>query len=395
MTRVAVVDPAGQVPYYDRGLSAALAASGLQVTLAESPLHHYGAGDPPPGVEMRQAFGTLRRGRAGRILWSSRTARRMMRAAGYGPELAAFVVWARRRRIDIVHLQWAPLPRADGWLLGRLRRLGLGTVLTVHNVTPHEPGHLQSAAALWRLYRAPDRLVVHSHASKRRLLARFPAIAGAAVDVIPMAADCPGRLVDRRQARAELSLPDRRPLVLFFGQPRPYKGLELLLAAFDRLAGQLPAAMLLVAGPLGEGVADAAGLRARLAAGISAGAICVLDGYVPHERVASCFGAADVVALPYARTDDSAILATARACGRAAVVTDVGGLAEAAAAGGALVVPAADPEALARALSVVLSDPAQRDTLEAEARQAARAWTWQEVALRHVVLYDAILREGC
>jgi glycosyltransferase involved in cell wall biosynthesis len=110
-------------------------------------------------------------------------------------------------------------------------------------------------------------------------------------------------------------------------------------------------------------------------------------GYLPRAARDLVFAAADLLALPYRDIDMSAVLAAARGRGRAVVATAVGGLPEALAAGGGLLVPPSDPAALATGIAGLLLDPAWRGRLEAEALAAAAAWTWDDAARATEAVY--------
>jgi glycosyltransferase involved in cell wall biosynthesis len=113
--------------------------------------------------------------------------------------------------------------------------------------------------------------------------------------------------------------------------------------------------------------------------------------YVSDRELPAFFRRADVVVLPYSRTerfDQSGVLATALAFGKAAVVSDIGGLAE---SGAVRVVPPDDEPALARALTELLSDPAARAGLEEAARAAAQGpYSWSAAAERTLALYEGL-----
>lgn len=394
--RIFVVDPGQQVPFYCRGLAGALAAGGDDVTFVTAPLMHYDAGPPPPGVDVIHAFGRwlppwappAAGGRAGMPLAARHAAvRRALRVLCYPAEVAAFVRLALQRRPQIVHWQWSLVPALDGLAIHRLRRAGIATVLTAHNVLPHEPRPWH--AGQWRrLYRAVDGVVVHSRATRVRLIA----LAGPEperVEVIPMAADGPAVAVDRQAARAALGLPPGGPVALFLGHVRPYKGVLDLIAAWRRVADAVPGARLLVAGPVGDGGEAMAAAVAAPGTGVD-----FRPGFVATADLAIHFAAADVVALPYRDTDDSAVLATALAHGCPVVATAVGGLPEALAAGGGVVVPPGDRAALAGALAAVLGDAGRRASLAGEARAAAAAWTWREAAARTRAFYTRLAAGG-
>lgn len=387
---ITLIDPAQQVPYYDRELANALLACGARLTVMTAPLPYYEPFPFAPQVEVRLAFGRVLCGRLGPWLVAHRAIRRLARGVSYPLELARCERDWQRERPDVLHWQWTLWPALETRLVRRWRSSGGSTVLTVHNIRPHEDVPGLGLRSLGRLYRSYDRLLVHSEATKRRLLATFPELAEAAVEVVPMA---PPSVVERwsaEEARRRLGLPVDRPLVLFFGHIRPYKGVDTLLAAASLLRQRLPQCLVLIAGPATGGGSLLATLRQRVATLRLADTVWLRPGFVPHELVAAHFGAADVLALPYRETDDSAVLAWSRGFHLPVVATSVGGLAEALAAGGGLLVPPDDPQALAEALGRVLSDSALRERLSAQAAQVAAGYTWRDVARRHLEIYASL-----
>jgi glycosyltransferase involved in cell wall biosynthesis len=110
--------------------------------------------------------------------------------------------------------------------------------------------------------------------------------------------------------------------------------------------------------------------------------------YVSDRELPAYFRRADVVVLPYSRTerfDQSGVFATALAFGKAVVVSDIGGMGEISAAS---VVAPDNEAALAGELARLLSDPAARASLEQAARAAARGeYSWREAAVQTLALY--------
>src|SRR6185312_11052843 len=106
--------------------------------------------------------------------------------------------------------------------------------------------------------------------------------------------------------------------------------------------------------------------------------------FVSDGELAALLDRADVVVLPYARTqrfDQSGVLATALAFGKALVVTDIGGFPEIADAGAARLVAPDDAEALGSALAALVTDAAARERLAASALAAARGpYSWDAAA---------------
>jgi len=85
----------------------------------------------------------------------------------------------------------------------------------------------------------------------------------------------------------------------------------------------------------------------------------------------------------------------AMACGTPVVASAAGALPEVMrTAGGGLVVPKGDADALARAIATLLADPERRRRLGAEGRgRVVDAYSWERVAARTVGVYRELLAE--
>ncbi len=364
--KVHVVDPPAYTPPYDRALSAALARTGAEVELVTSRFA-YGEVPAADGYAVSERFYRHSAGAPASHL------RRMTKLATHVPDMLAYRR-AAARQADVVHFQWLTLPWLDGALLPD-RPL----VFTAHDLLPREPRPGQVAAQR-RLLARMDALVVHSRYGREQLVTKA-GVAAEKVTVIPHGAFTGLAALPPAPLAPELAAVSA-PVVLFFGLLRPYKGLDTLLQAWRRVTG----AELWIAG---RPRMDLAPLRAQ--AGPS---VRFIPRFVPDVELAALFARADVVVLPYTRTerfDQSGVLATALAFGRATVLTDIGGFGEVAAIGAARLVAPGDPVALGDALAGLTGDPAARDTLAAGARAAAIGpYSWDEAARQTLALYTRL-----
>ena len=340
--RISVVDPAAFTPPYDRALCAALAAEGLEVELLTRPFRHGETPAAAPGYTLRED-----------VFGASRVHPLRMAALG------------RRARGDLLHFQWLPLQELDQLLLPR----GRPTVLTAHDVLPRESRRFQVAAQR-RLYYRVDAVVAHTRHSHDRLVAL--GVPEGKVHVIPHGAFT--HLADVQGERPPELLQTERPVVLFFGLLRPYKGLDVLLEAWRGLP--VEAELWVVGAPRMPLPELPPGVRAVLR-------------FVTEAEAAWCFSRAELVVLPYREIEGSGVLFTALGAGRATVVTDVGGFPE---LGDAVAhVPPGDPAALRETLAGLLGDAAARTALERAAAEAARTrFSWGAVARAHRGLYERL-----
>jgi glycosyltransferase involved in cell wall biosynthesis len=369
--RVRLVDPPAYTPPYDHALAAALARAGARVELSTS-RPAYDAPRPNGDFALREDFYRRTMGRD-----RSTNVRRAARLAEHLPDML------RERRsgardADVVHYQWLALEALDAALLAR----GAPRVFTSHNVLRRGGGRLREAGPR-RVAEAVDALVVHSQVSARALTDRYGADP-AKVHVIPHGAFAylAGQ-PDEAPLPPELAAVEK-PVILSFGILRPYKGVDVLIDAF---AGVEDAELWIVGRPW----MDVAPLRA--AAARAGGTVRFVDRFVAERELPAYFRRADVVALPYRDIDQSGVLYTALAFGKAIVASSIGGFTEVADDHGALVpVPAGDVDALREALAALVSDPAARTAQEARAAAAATGpYSWDEAARLTLALYANLL----
>ncbi len=165
--------------------------------------------------------------------------------------------------------------------------------------------------------------------------------------------------------------------VLFFGKLIRQKGVQTLLAAWDRVAPAHPGVFLVVVGFGGD--------RAELEA--LAGERVVFTGAMDHDELAALIPLADAVVVPSVLAEAFGMVAAeAAACGVVPIVSDHSGLAEVAAVLG----PAArtfegsegSAEELAGQLSELLAmSAAERRALGAIGRErVAERWSWRAIA---------------
>ncbi|MFL5855630.1 MAG: glycosyltransferase family 4 protein [Solirubrobacteraceae bacterium] len=355
--RVHLVDPSAFTPPYDRALAAALARAGAEVTLVTSRFA-YGPVPRADDYAVDERF----------YRWAPGAARSRARFAAKLVQHVPDMLRYRRaaRGADVVHFQWLTVQPLDVHLLPPVHPL----VLTAHDVLPREPRPGQRAAQR-RVYERVDAVVVHSQHGARRL--RALGVPAERLHVIPHGAFT--HLSELPEG--ELPLPEtERPVVLFFGLLREYKGIDVLLEAWR---GIDDAELWIVGMP-----------RMKLDPPTLAG-VRFLPRYVSDEELAALFRRADLVALPYREIDQSGVLFVALAFGKPLLLSDAGGFPEVAAAQS---VPAGDAAALHDALVALLADPERRNAMaQAALKAAATTYSWDAIARQTLALYEALLRD--
>jgi glycosyltransferase involved in cell wall biosynthesis len=349
--RVLLADPPAFTPPYDHALASALARAGAEVELVTSPFR-FGEAPTPAGYKRSELFYPV----------SSRVFRRSrLRIPVKLIEHPIGLSRLRRRKVDIVHLQWLAAPELDD----RLLRVDAPLVFTAHDILPRRTAAKRD---LWqRLFGRFACVVVHSERAREQL---SELVDPARLRVIPHPV-FPSDPARRDDGRTLLSL----------GIIREYKGLGDAIEATKRIDG----ARLLVAGdPLEniDGYRAAAGDRAEWRL-----------GYLSDGEIERALGDATVALFPYRpEIDQSGALLLALGAGVPVVAYDVGGLGEPVRRFGAgRVVPAGDVDALAQAARELLDDPAELERARAGADRARRELTWDAAAQAHLELYRELL----
>jgi glycosyltransferase involved in cell wall biosynthesis len=277
-------------------------------------------------------------------------------------------LWRLRRsvtaaRIDLVH--------AHGFRAAAAARLALSgrrvpLVVTLHNTMANGgPGSVLSTR-LERFAVAGARVVL---GASNDLVLRARDIGARDVGFGPVAApDLMAPTRSREQIRTELGVGDRQVLLLAVGRLAPQKDYPLMLDALHRSAViPDPAARAVILMIAGEGP-----LRAELQAQIDRlGLPARLLG--PRTDVADLLSAADLFLLSSQWEARPLVIQEAMRAGVPLLATAVGGIPDLVGDAAALV-PHADPEAYARALTALIRDCGERARRAAAGLDQAKAW---------------------
>jgi glycosyltransferase involved in cell wall biosynthesis len=248
---------------------------------------------------------------------------------------------------------WVPFWSLPFLTIARLvRNTGMRVLYLCHNVTPHEANFADRCLSRLALSHG-DVFVVYSQREEMLLQEYFPErpIYRTVLPIYDLfAAQSPTKDV----ACQSLDLDSTKPIILFFGFVRPYKGLYYLLEAMARIRHELDAHLLVV----GEFWRDKEAYLEQIHDLDLESAVTVVDQYVPNEKVPIYFSAADVVVLPYLETSQSAVMQLAYGFNKPVITTQAAAIASSAVSiNQDLVVPPGDSDALAKAVLTFFANP--------------------------------------
>ena len=233
------------------------------------------------------------------------------------------------RDVRIVHLLF-PFYLTDLLMINRFKRKGIKIVLTVHEIFPHKPffGGRIDKRIVKRMYERGDLLLVHTRMLKDELVNLY-SISPDKIRVVHHGYfKLPPSPANISILKEKYNVPSNKKVLLFFGNIRENKGLDILLKALKGLGEEY---FLLITGQ----VAGAAELQAEYYEKIIKtekvnDSLYWLQRYISDEEAAEVFKIADAVILPYKKWfyAQSGVLNLAAGYEKPCVASDVGGIGE-------------------------------------------------------------------
>jgi glycosyltransferase involved in cell wall biosynthesis len=284
------------------------------------------------------------------------------------PHLAGLI---RRLRPEIIHTHDV---KAEFAALAAARLTGVPLVGSYYGRLAMASRFLQIAdLGRFLTFRAFDHVLANSRAQCEELLrwgvpARRVAILPSFVPTRDLRPPAPA---ERSAARAALGIPADQPVLATVARLSRNKGHRYLLEALPAIRAQAPNLLYVIAGEGDDRARGEGGLRSLLERQVRALGLTKhvrFLGYYPDVR--TVLHAADLLVSPSLLEGMQVALLEAMAAGLPIVATAIGGTPDVVADGETgLLVPPADPAALAGAVAALLADPARRHCLGQAGRQ--------------------------
>jgi glycosyltransferase involved in cell wall biosynthesis len=376
------------VPYYTAYLSRALLAEGVDVTVGS--ISYYLDPDcfTSRGIKVDPGLLDV----VGKFPLP-RLSRRVLKLLEALVNLFALTVRFLVSPPDVIHVQFLPMLKwrlpLDFWFLEYCRKRGSKIVLTVHDLLPHDTGVALKETFL-ELYRMADRLICHSDHVRARLVEEF-SVPEEKVSVIPHGPffyDLP--VAGSEQTPQD---PEEEPggvLVLWQGIIFPYKGVDLLLRAWQRVEVQGGNCRLVIAG---TGTPELLVQIREQVKTLGLKRVQLHLRFISARELVALYRAADVVVYPYRAITTSGALATGLALGKTIVASDLPVFRELLRnRENALLVDPQDSAQLAGALIELSQNSALRMRLAGRVREMNFGdQSWHSIAKKTVQAYERAL----
>jgi len=271
---------------------------------------------------------------------------------------------------------------------------GIPAVATVHSLEPLRPWKAEQLGRGYELSKwmeregllACDRVIAVSDGMRRDIARCYP-IPPSRISVVHNGID--PAVYRRREDGGVLGrLGVRKPYVLFVGRLTRQKGVFDLLGASKEF---LPGTQLVLA----TGRPDEPKILEDLGRAVKGRRdVLWLNTMLGQRETIALYSGASVAVTPSVYEPFGIVVVEAMACGAPVVASAVGGIREIVRSGlSGLLVPPADPPALAEAVNRLLADRALSAKLASSARRRVEErFTWEAAAKRTFELYRRLLR---
>ena len=207
-------------------------------------------------------------------------------------------------------------------------------------------------------YRLSKHIFVHTEKMKSELIEQFGG-RGASITVIPFGINntVPNTSLTPSDAKRRLGLGEHEKAILFFGNIRPYKGLEYLIAAFRQVLAMGESCRLIIVGRPSKCEEYWTTIRNEIREDVQSGQVLLKAEFIPDDEAEVYFKAADVLVLPYREIYQSGVLFTGYIFGLPVIAAEVGSLKDEIVEGRTgFVFRPEDPVDLAKAIQTLLCE---------------------------------------
>ncbi|MEX1119881.1 MAG: glycosyltransferase family 4 protein, partial [Terrimicrobiaceae bacterium] len=280
---------------------------------------------------------------------------------------------------------------AGSHLLELLRGVRMPVVTTLHTVLKDPSREQRDVMA--QLDTLSNRFIVMADRG-RHLLETVYGISADKIDLIPHGViDLP--FMDSNFYKDEFGV-EGKTVMLTFGLLSPNKGIEHGIAAMPAILAQNPSVVYMVLGATHPNLLAAEGEKYRTKLETLAKDLGVSEQVIFHnqfvgmEELKEYIGAADIYLTPYlnAAQITSGTLSYAFGAGKAIVSTPYWHAEELLAEDRGILVPFANPEAIAAGVNDILSKPTQMTAMRKRAWKQGRGMIWPVVAGRYLESFE-------
>lgn len=309
-------------------------------------------------------------------------------------------------RPDIAHLHWhhSSLLASDQYRtivtsifflfqLFVLKILRIKFVWTVHNLTYHENRHNRLELFFCKFIgQFADAVITHCETAKTETCKAFKLKQNKKVFVIPHGNyfGIYNSTVTETEEKKYLGIPENRLLFLFFGEIRPYKGIQELIHAFKKIDEKNPRSVsLMIAGrPINGQFAEELKTLVNKSPNITLNLKSI-----PENELAVYLKAANIIVFPFKKVLTSGSVLLALSFGKPIIAPSLGCIQDVFDKHGSFLYDPKDTKGLYGAMEKAITKRSNFRQMSIYNLEQAYKFNWQDIASRTHNVYLQILRK--
>ncbi|MBB3048809.1 glycosyltransferase involved in cell wall biosynthesis [Litorivivens lipolytica] len=303
--------------------------------------------------------------------------------------LLASLYQARKQKVFAVHYHFFGIGLMEALMVSLAKLLRHKICITLHDIESfsYKGRPAYSAFCLKKI----SKIIVHNKFMHDELL-RFASKLRIAIPDIHVVqhGNYLGSAISlcKTDAKVKLGLEPNQPVILFFGQIKAVKGLDILIKAFKDVINIIPNAKLVIAGKVWKD--DFSKYENLIRDYGIIGNVYLNINYVPDAEAHTYYSAADVVVLPYRKIYQSGVLLMSMSYGAPPIASDLAPMAEIITDGqNGFTFKSESPDSLAETIVRSLSDPNALKYISANAKSfVAENFDWNVIGEKTRKVYQ-------
>lgn len=233
----------------------------------------------------------------------------------------------KESNIEVLHVQWFILSPIDFYYINKIKKSGVKLIVTVHDILPFNEKFYDYSSHK-KIYSIADKIIVQAKPNIQRINEKFDNISNKVVYIPHGNFIEHVDIIEKNKARELLKIDRNKRVVLFFGQIKKVKGLDVLIKGYADLVKETndDNLLLLIAGKVWgddfhkyEQLIETLNIENNVRLDIK---------YIPDEEISWYYNAADINVLPYREVYQSGVIHLAYAYKKPVIATKVGSFPE-------------------------------------------------------------------
>lgn len=249
---------------------------------------------------------------------SEKNVSKINKVVNYIKALKKIRILVNREKINLVHAQWFILSPIDYYYLRKMKKYGIKFVITIHDILPFNRKFYDYFFHK-KIYGLADSIIVQANNNIERFNELFPKYSNK-VSMIPHGNFLShAEVLDKKIGREKLNLDNEKFVILFFGQIKKVKGVDILLRAFSKVCKNKENILLIIAGSVWKD--DFASYQKIIDENNINDYVKTDIKYIDDDDIKHYYSACDVAILPYKDVYQSGVVQLCYAFKKAVIAT--------------------------------------------------------------------------